>query len=369
MSLIYFDNNATTQLADEAFAKMSEIFKLPLSASATHICGQSAISILEESRRKIKHVFNAENYELIFTGGASEANNMALFGCEAEVVLLSALEHASVFYCRSNDKKFIEFSVLSSGLVDIADLEEKLQKLQHKNFLVTVCLANNETGAIQNVKEIARLTHKFGGLIFSDVVQAGGKIKTDLADLDVDFASFSSHKMRGPQGVGALFVKKGVKINPLIHGSKQENCKRAGTHNIAGIAGFAKACDLIDIEKYSQIASLREYLEKSLKLIAADDVMFFADTAARLPNTSYIGLRVGDKQRQLADFTHHKICISDVTGCSNGNNVGSNTLQAMKADERYTKNAIRVSLGVENTKAEVDKFIAVWSDFYRAQKR
>jgi cysteine desulfurase len=294
---------------------------------------------------------------------------MALFGCEAEVIFLSPLEHASVFYCRPNDKKFIEFGVLNSGLVDIADLEKKLQKLQHKNFLVTVCLANNETGAIQNVKEIAHLTHKFGGLIFSDVVQAGGKIKIDLANLDVDFASFSSHKMRGPQGVGALFVKKGVKINPLIHGSKQENCKRAGTHNIAGIAGFAEACGLIDVEKYAQINLLREHLEKSLKAIAGDDVIFFADTVDRLPNTSYIGLRVGDKKQQLEDFTRHKICISDVTGCSNGNNVGSNTLQAMKACEQYTQNTIRVSLGVENTRAEVDKFIEVWSNFFRAQNQ
>lgn len=365
MTLIYFDNNSTTRLADEAFVKMNEIYKLPISASATHIYGQSAISILEESRAKVKKALNGDNYELIFTGGASEANNLALFGCEAKTILLCAIEHASVFYCRDKNKEFIEVGVLENGLIDIADLEKKLEKLNHKNFMVTLCLVNNETGTIQNVKEVARLVHKKGGLIHSDVVQAVGKIKVDLEELEVDLASVSAHKVRGPQGVGALLVKKGIKINPIIHGSKQEKSKRAGTHNIAGIAGFAAACEVIDVENYHKISALRNHLEKSLKAIAGDDVMFFGNKAARVPNTCYIGVVGIDKQKQMKDFSNNKICVSDVTGCANGDNVGSNTLLAMKIDDRYLQNTIRVSLGVENTLEEVEKFIRVWGNFYR----
>jgi cysteine desulfurase len=319
------------------------------------------------SRDKISKSLNAKNYNVIFTSGSTEANNMALSGCESNKILLSSAEHASVNNCRPNKKKIVHIKTLGNSLIDISDLEKKLNNIKNKNFLVAACLVNNETGVIQNVKKIAQMVHQKGGLIHSDIVQAVGKIRVDLDDLDVDFASISSHKIRGPQGVGALLVKKSVEIKPLIYGSKQENSKRAGTHNVAGIVGFGEACAMINIEEYSCIKNLRDFLEKSLKEIAGCDVKFFGDDVERIVNTSYIGLSKSDKKKQLDYFnaqTKYKICVNDASGCSSGGSSESHVLKAMGVKDDFLNSAVRVSLGIENTMEEVKKFILIWKGFY-----
>jgi cysteine desulfurase len=368
--MIYFDYNATTKVSPQVLAKMNEAYQLPLNGSAVHQLGRQAAQMVETARKELKNLLNAKNYEVIFTGTSTEATNMLMFGTTANKILFSAIEHAAVYECRPSDKKIIEFDVLENGLVDIADVEKKLAELTDANFLVSVMLANNETGAIQPVAEIAKLVHQKGGLFHCDIVQALGKVETDLEQLNVDFASVSAHKINGPQGVGALLVRKGLDLKPLIYGGKQEKSKRAGTINVAGIAGFGEACKHAKekILSYANVEKMRNFLESEIKKIGGTDVKIFADTVARLPNTSYIALKNADSQTQLINFDLNGICVSSGPACSSGAATASRALKAMKVTPDFSASAIRVSLSNENTPEEIKKFIQVWSDFYQKTK-
>ncbi|MBP7710571.1 MAG: cysteine desulfurase [Rickettsiales bacterium] len=368
--MIYFDYNATTKVSPEALAKMVETYQLPLNSSAVHQLGRKGAQIVEEARKELKNLLNARSYEVIFTGSSTEATNTLMFGTKVNKILFTAIEHASVYECRPADKQVIEFNVLENGLVDLADLEQKLNALPDGNFLVSVMLANNETGAIQPIEEISKLVHQKGGLFHCDIVQAAGKIEVDLEKLNVDFASVSAHKISGPQGVGALLFRKGLDVKPLIYGGKQEKSKRAGTTNVAGIAGFGEACKQAKnkISTYENVKKLRDFLEVEIKKIGGAEVKIFADSVARLPNTSLIALRNADSQTQLINFDLNGICVSSGPACSSGAATASRALKAMKVTPDFSASAIRVSLSAENTQEEIEKFIQVWSDFYQKTK-
>lgn len=368
--MIYFDYNATTKVSPEALAKMNEAYQLPLNSSAVHQLGRQASQMVETARKELKNLLNAKNYEVVFTGSSTEASNTLMFGAKVNKILFSAIEHASVYECRPADKEVIEFAALPNGLVDVVDLETKLNALPDGNFLVSVMLANNETGAIQPIEEISKLVHQKGGLFHCDIVQAAGKIEIDLEKLNVDFASVSAHKISGPQGVGALLYRKGLDIKPLIYGGKQEKSKRAGTTNVAGITGFGEACKQAKnkISNYENVKKLRDFLETEIKKIGGAEVKIFADETARLPNTSYIALRNADSQTQLINFDLNGICVSAGPACSSGAATASRALKAMKITPDFSASAIRVSLSTENTQAEIEKFIQVWGDFYKKTK-
>lgn len=367
--MIYLDCNSTTKLAPEALAKMNEVYALPLNASANHQLGRQANKIVDEARAELKNLLNAQNYEVIFTGSSTEATNTVMFGTDVKKILFCTFEHSSVYNCRPEDKEIVEIEALENGLIDIADLERKLPS--YRNFLVSVMLANNETGAIQPIEKIAKLVHQKGGLFHCDIVQAAGKIAIDLEKLNADFVSISAHKISGPQGVGALLIRKGLDIKPLIHGGKQEKSKRAGTTNVAGIAGFGEACKLAakKLSSYQNVKILRDFLEAEIQKIAKetndDNVKIFASEVERLPNTSYIAIANADAQTQLINFDLNGICVSAGPACSSGTLTESRILKAMKIAPAFSTSAIRVSLGLENTKDEVEKFIKVWSEFYK----
>lgn len=370
MQIIYFDNNATTKLDKEVLSKMNEIYQLPLNASSIHSLGQKGNEIVENARNSLKELLNANNYEVIFTGTSTEATNNAIQCCKADKILFSAIEHAATYNCRPNGKKIIEFNALQSGIVDIEDLAKKLDEIEDSNFLVSIMLANSECGAIQPVAEIAKLVHQKGGLIHCDIVQAVGKIEVDLEKLNVDFSTISAHKINGPQGVGALLVRKGLEISPLIFGGGQEKNKRAGTTNVAGIAGFGEACKLAKAkpQKYKEVEKLRDYLEATILEIAGKEVKIFGKEANRLPNTSYLALEYADSQAQVINFDVNGICVSGGSACSSGSTKASRVLKAMKATPNFIDSAIRVSLSIDNTKEEVEQFIKVWSEFYERHK-
>lgn len=372
MSLIYFDNNATSPIADEVIEIMSQTQKSPINASSTHQLGRLGFEIIENAKNSIKKLLNANNYDIIFTGTATEATNMLFNGLEeVDNILFSAIEHAATFNCRPQHKEIIEFKALNSGIVDIDDIKTKLSSLKNnKNFLISTMLGNSEFGAIQPISEIAKLAHQNGGLIHSDIVQSVGKIEVDLEELNVDFATISAHKINGPQGIGALLIRKGLDIKPLIFGGGQENNKRAGTTNVAGIAGFGKACELAldKPKKYQKIKELRDYLEAEILKIAKNDVKIFAQEVERLPNTSYISLAYADAQAQLINFDLNNICVSAGSACSSGSTKASRVLKAINTTPDFIDSAIRVSLGLDNNKSEIDQFIKVWSEFYERHK-
>lgn len=261
--------------------------------------------------------------------------------------------------------KIIDIAVDSNGVLDLQDLRQKLEKNSGKNFLVSIMLANNESGAIQPIKEAAQLVHQHGGLIHSDMVQAFGKIDVDLEDLNVDFATVSSHKINGPQGVGAVFARKGLELQPLIFGGGHERGKRGGTLNIPAIAGFGEAIKLLpkrlqDIEKTRKI---RDFIESELKKIVQDDVRFFSQNVERVANTSFFAINGGDAQTQLINFDLHQIMVSSGSACSSGSVAQSRVVLACGENKNFL-GAIRVSLDLGNTMEEAEKFIEVWKAFY-----
>ncbi len=367
--MIFLDFNSTTQVSEEVLTAMVEAYKLPLNNSSTHQLGRKAKKLVENARENLKKLLNAESYEVVFTSSSTEATNTIFFGCDAQRIIFSTIEHASVYSCRPQNKEIIEINSLQNGLIDVVDLEKKLPN--DGDFLVSLMLANNETGAIQPVKEISKLVHQKGGLFHCDIVQAVGKINVDLEEINADFASVSAHKLNGPQGVGALLMRKGLDLKPLIHGSKQEKSKRAGTVNVAGIAGFGEACIQATkkIGAYEEVRKLRDFLELKISEIGGDDVKIFASSVERLPNTTYFATKNCDAQTQLINFDLNGICVSAGSACSSGTTAESRILKSMGIAEEFSTSAIRVSLAPESTRGEIEKFISVWQEFYQKTKK
>ncbi len=371
MQIIYFDNNATTKVATQVLAKINDVYQLPLNNSAVHHYGRIATKFVEDARKEVKKFLNAQNYEVIFTSSATEATNTLFNGLDVKKIIVSKIEHASVYSCRPQGKEVSEIKVLKNGVVDLEDLKSQLEAISDPNFLVSVMFANNETGALQPVEEISKLVHQKGGLFHCDIVQGVGKVALDLEKINADFASISAHKINGPQGVGALLMRKGLDIKPLIVGGKQEKSKRAGTSNTAGIAGFGEACKLstTKIAEYENVKKLRDYLESEIKKISGDNIRIFCEETARLPHTCFVALKNCDAQTQLINFDLNGICVSSGSACSSGTVTGSRILAAMEVELAFASSAIRISLSPENTQEEINKFIQVWKEFYERTKK
>lgn len=362
--IIFFDYNSTSKPSESVLQKMCDVYQMPLNSSAIHQLGRKANFLVEEARNQLRSLLNGKNYEVIFTSGATESNNATFFGCEAQEILFCGIEHASVFNCRPPGKKITEIAAEKNGVISLSDLVQKIPSCG--NFLVSLMHANNETGAVQPVEEVAKITHQNGGLFHCDIVQTIGKIDVDLESINADFVSVSAHKLQGPQGVGALLFRKGLDLNPLILGSKQEKGKRAGTQNVAGIAGFGEACKQAakHSKDFKKTADLRDYLENSLKKIAGDSLKIFSEEIVRLPNTSFSAIRFSDAQTQIINFDLHGICVSAGAACSSGTLSESRILKSMNVAQEFLNGAIRVSLSPYSTIDEVNKFIAVWQEFF-----
>lgn len=360
--MIYLDHNATTVIKPQVIQAMAEAMQSgPLNPSSVHSAGRMVRKIVERVRAKIAAAFGAEDVNVIFTSGGTEANNLAISGVDGYHLMVSAIEHHSVLKSVSGAKII---SVDADGVINLRELEIILKRAGGKCF-VSVMLANNETGVIQPIQEIARLVHDFGGIVHSDAVQEAGKIAYSMLDLGVDMLTVSAHKFGGPQGIGALITKKEITISPMISGGGQEFGLRAGTENVPAIVGFEMAVELLqeNLEKMEEIKTLRAYMEKAIKSFAGD-AKIFGENAERLPNTSCISMPNVKAELQLIEFDLAGICVSSGAACSSGKVSSSHVLQAMGIAKPEAETAIRVSLGVDNTKAEIDKFIAVWKNLY-----
>ncbi len=365
MNIINFDHNASTQVSPLVLARINEIYSFGANSSSSHGLGRKAAMIIEGARQDLSNALNAANYEIYFTSGGTEANNMALFSDDFEQIFYAKFEHSSVYNVRPRNCEIIDFAVDSNGVIDLNDLQNKLAQTKSPNFLVSIMLANNETGAVQPLREAAKLVHRKGGLIHSDLVQAFGKIRVDLEDLNLDFATVSSHKINGPQGVGAFLVRRGIDVRPMIFGGGHERGKRSGTMNNAAIAGFGVAIQELEekFSKLNKIRELRDFIESEIKKIGGQNVIFFSQNVLRTPNTSYFALRNADSQTQLIHFDLNQIMISAGSACSSGAIKASRVLQSMNIAPEFS-NAIRISLGCNNTKDEALRFIEIWKEFH-----
>ncbi len=345
----YLDHNATSPLRPAAKAAMLAALEVTGNPSSVHGEGRAARKLLDDGREAIATALGAIAPMVVFTGGGSEANNLALRGVAVERILVSATEHPSVIEAaKAADKPVEIIPVTTDGIID---LEALARLLPGPKALVSVMLANNETGVVQPVREIVALARAHGALVHSDAVQALGKVPVNFGLLGVDLLTVSAHKLGGPVGTGALVVRDGLPVTPLIVGGGQELRRRAGTENIAGVAGFAAAV----AEKRFDVRDLRDRLEAEL-----EGATIFGRNQERLPNTTCFALAGMSAETLLMGFDLDGIAVSSGSACSSGKVAKSHVLSAMGVAPELAQAAIRVSLGWNSTSEDIDRFIAVW---------
>ncbi len=364
--MIYLDHNATTPLDKRVRQAMLDIGDEPLNPSSVHSLGRKGKSLIEKARMQLMNMLNINRgaYQIIFTSGGTEANNLMLNNFsnkqenDKEKILISAIEHASIFEQQISLDNVEIVNVDNAGIVQLNDLEEKLKT---KNYnLVSVMLANNETGAIQPVKEIAEMVHHYGALMHCDATCAAGKIKIDMQELGADFLTISAHKFGGPKGAGALIYKANLVLEAQVYGGKQEQSLRAGTENIEAIVGLGKAAELVSIELADRNAHMRNLQQKLEKTLEENfKVNIIAKKAERLPNTTLISVEGIDNQAIIINLDLKGIAVSSGSACSSGKVGASHVMRAMGFDEQQAKSAIRISLGYNQKIDDIEEFIKI----------
>ncbi|MET0220673.1 MAG: cysteine desulfurase family protein [Tardiphaga sp.] len=364
---VYLDWNATTPLRPEARAAMAAAFDLAGNPSSVHAEGRQARRLVEDARAAVALAVAADPRDVVFTSGGTEANVLALAPGSARRgerpvarLIVSAVEHASVLAGGRFAAHQIEMlGVDRNGIVDLAALEAMLS--EGPPTLVSVMAANNESGALQPIAAIAALVHQAGGLLHVDAVQALGKIAIDIKELDADLVTVSAHKIGGPKGVGALVMGGGVGgLEPALRGGGQELGRRAGTENVAGIAGFGAAVNaaVAGFDRMPQVARLRDRLEAGLRQTGGGIV--FAQDVPRLPNTTLFGVSGLRAETAVIGFDLEGIAVSSGSACSSGKVQPSHVLQAMGYGPDLTRAAVRLSLGWTTTEADIDRCLEAW---------
>ncbi|MGN6573517.1 MAG: cysteine desulfurase family protein [Pseudolabrys sp.] len=358
----YFDWNATAPLRPEARAAMLAALDDPGNPSSVHGEGRAARMLVEAVRRRVAAlVGGAKVNQVTFVSGATEANALALQPGIAGRLFVSAVEHPSVLAGGRFAQEQVEIlPVDGNGIVDLDALAGALVMAERP--LVSVMLANNETGVIQPIAEIAAIVHAANGLLHVDAVQAAGRIPIDMRALGADLMSLSSHKIGGPQGAGALIVGSDQNLKPLIRGGGQERGLRAGTENVAAIAGFGAAAEAalagLDAEA-GRMAALRERLEGGLRA-ATPDAIIFAHGVGRLPNTTLVAVPGVKAETALIAFDLNGFALSSGAACSSGKVAASHVLAAMGVEPALARGAIRISLGPTTTETEVESLLIAW---------
>ncbi len=366
--MIYLDHNSTTELLEDAKNAMVLALAKPFNPSAIHGLGREGKKIIEQARRQIASlsgiINHFRNYYITFTASGTEANNLIISNFNNGEVFVSAIEHASILAHVKFANNIQIISVDENGIVNLEELKKKLSSSSAEKKLVSIIFANNETGVIQDIKQIAKVAHDHGALIHSDCVQAFGKIPVNLAELDIDFATISAHKIGGPVGTGALIRKAKYHLLPLIIGGGQEMGLRSGTENVAAIAGFGVAAEIASKElesRYKHLKELRDYLEKEL-VKNFSQIKIVNQQSERLPNTSLI-INLGKKaETQIIALDLKNIAISSGAACSSGKIGSSKTLEAMGFNEEERDSAIRISLGYTTTQQDIDKFLKIYRE-------
>ena len=358
---VYLDHNATSPVRPAASTAVCEALSLVGNASSVHGFGRAARRVVEDARDRIAALVGSRPDQVVFTSGGTEANNLALRGTALSRVLVSAVEHHSVLEAVPGVETI---PVDEEGVVDLAALESMLA-MDGTPALVSVMLANNETGVVQPVAKVARAARSLGAMVHCDAVQAAGKLRVRLEDLGVHVLTLSAHKMGGPQGTGALVVGDGVSLAPLVQGGGQERGRRAGTETVALIAGFGAAAEVADqdVGASERLLLLRDDLERRLAG-AAPAVRVFGSGALRLPNTTCVSMSGVASESQVMALDLAGVAVSAGSACSSGKVTTSHVLRAMGVDEADAATAIRVSLGWTSTEADVDRFVDAWSDIY-----
>jgi cysteine desulfurase len=340
-----------------AFEAMASALREGGNPSSVHRVGRAARARIETARRQVAPLVGALPAEITFTSGGTEANNLALTGAGRRRVLVSAIEHDSVI--KTVPKAEI-VPVTGDGVLDLTALA-RLLAASSEPALVSVMLANNETGVLQPIAEVVRLARASGALVHCDAVQGAGKTPIDMHGLGVDYLSLSAHKLGGPTGVGALVVRTGAPFTSDRFGGGQEFNRRSGTENVAGITGFGAAAEAA--KGGLAVAGLRERLEVELLKIAPRARIYGA-AAPRLPNTTCISMPGVKAETQVIAFDLAGICVSAGAACTSGKVSHSGVLAAMGVDPAEAGTAVRISCGWSTVSEDIDRLIAAWRDLY-----
>ena len=379
MEKIYFDHNATTSVDDEVLEVMMPYFQNkfgnPSSGHSFGIAGRQAIN---QARKQVADSIGVQPSQVVFTSGGSEANNLFIQGAAGHLktsqIIVSAIEHpcilrpAKELAQNTNEKRGLrQFMVDKSGRVIMSDVDKALS--EYPPDIVSVMLANNETGVIQDVATIAEKSRKLDALVHTDAIQAFGKIPVSFSSLNVHAMTLSSHKIYGPKGAAALIMDKELILRPQIFGGGQENGLRSGTENVPAIVGFGKACELSNIrmeKTTTHVTKLRAHLEK--RLVEMNAIIFGMHTA-RLPNTCYFALADIEGETLVTRLERAGFAIASGAACSSATPGKSHVLDAMGVDPILARCAVRISLGSSNTLEQVNEFLKALTIIVKELKR
>jgi len=365
---VYLDWNATTPLRTEARQAMADAWEQSGNPSSVHTEGRKARRLVEDARAAIAAAAGARPQDVVFSSGGTEANALALTpglrrgaGQKVERLLVSAIEHASVLAGgRFRAEAIGTINVTGAGLVDLDHLRTQLA--DGPPALVSVMSANNETGAVQPIADVARIVHQAGGLLHVDAIQAFGKIRFDLSAMEADLVTLSAHKVGGPKGTGAVVVSEYVQgLEPLLRGGGQELGRRAGTENVAGISGFgaaAKAAMAALEADAARLGGLRNRLEDGLK--QTPGMIVFSEGAPRLPNTTLFTVPGLKAETAVIGFDLAGIAVSSGSACSSGKVQPSHVLDAMGLGRELSQGAVRLSLGWSTSEADIELTLKAW---------
>ncbi|MEZ5358703.1 MAG: cysteine desulfurase family protein [Candidatus Zixiibacteriota bacterium] len=370
METVYLDNNSTTPMHPDVIELMAKhMVSTYGNPSSVHKLGQEAKVLMEESREKVANLLGAKSSEIYFTSGGTEADNIAVKGAalrglkqNKNHVITSQIEHhavlESVHYLEKNGFEATLIGCNHDGVVSIDELKNALRP---ETAIASVMMANNETGVIQPIKEMASVCHAAGVPFHTDAVQAVGKIPVNVEDLGVDMLSLSGHKIYGPKGIGVIYIKKGTKITPLSHGGSHERRKRAGTENVISIIGLAKAMEIAIGKLEKEQARMRELSEYFITAVqsAIPEVYLNGSRETRIPSTVNLSFKGVEGEAIILSLDIKGIEVSSGSACTSGSLEASHVLKAMNTDVLLAQGSIRFSMGKDTTKEQLEYTVSV----------
>ncbi len=369
MNKVYFDNNATTPILDEVFDSMLPYLKEEWgNPSSIHWAGRCPKKGLDEAREKVAAFLNCSPVEIIFTSSGSESDNLAIKGVanskkkKGNHIITTSVEHPAVLKtCKYLEKEGFEVTYLSVDSKGMIDLNELKESITEKTILITIMYANNETGVIFPIDKIGDIAKQHKITFHTDAVQAAGKMPLDTRTLNVDLLTISGHKLYAPKGVGALFVRRGTRLVPIIHGGHHERNRRGGTENVAGIVALGTACEVAARDMDKEVARLKEMTERLEKGVidTIPNVQVNGGGSPRLPNTTNISFEFIEGESILLGLDMHSIAASSGSACTSGSLEPTHVLLAMGNTAELSHGSIRFSLGRTNTMKEIELLLEV----------
>lgn len=369
MNIIYLDNSATTPIKSEVLQEMMPYLTTEYgNASSLYSVGRSAKRAIEKARNRVAELLNCNHNEIYFTGGGSESDNIALKGFayankeKGNHIITSKIEHPAILEtCKTLERQGFEVSYINVNEDGIIDVEELRKSIKTNTILISVMTANNEVGTVQPIEEIAKIAHDNNIVFHTDAVQAIGNVRIDVEKMKIDMLSLSSHKINGPKGVGALYIKNGIEVEKFINGGHQEKDRRAGTENVAGIVGIGKAAEIARKNMETHIRNLSKIRDYYIKKVQKEipNIRINGSMENRLPGNANISFKGINASELIFKLDERGICVSSGSACSSENTNPSHVLTAMNVPEVYLNSAIRTTFGDNNTFEQVDYVVKI----------